>query len=344
MESNKRLKAMVCTAPFTLEWQPLSLPPLGPRDVLLHVAQTGICPSDVRVYVGKSSIKLPKILGHEAVAQVAAVGSEVASVKPGQWVVPDGIIKCGTCPACRKGRPNKCQRVRYASGAYGEATIVPETNVYPMRETTLLRAATFTEPLACVLRGERMLRITPGETVLVIGCGPIGLLHIQVAKRFGARVLAADLKRERLDKALSLGADVALDPQQPLHEAVRAETDGYGADAAVVAFGSSRLVEAAATALGYGGRLNIFAGVYPQDPVSIDPNLIHYNELVITGSADHTPIDYAEALNLIERGLVQVLPLVSDVVPLRELQRGFEIVQAQQGLKVIVEVNPELAR
>ena len=344
MNETSELHAMVCVAPFTLEWQPLTLPPLGPRDVLVQIAQTGICPSDVRVYSGKSSIKLPKILGHEAVAQVVAIGSEVTSVAPGQWVVPDGIIKCGICPACRKGRPNKCQRVRYASGAYGEATIVPETNVYPLRKTTSLRAATFTEPLACVLRGERMLHITPGETVLVVGCGPIGLLHVQVAKRFGARVLAADLKRERLEKALSLGADVALDPQQPLREAVLAETDGYGADAAVVAFGSSRLVETVATTLGYGGRLNIFAGVYPKDPLSLDPNLIHYNELVITGSADHTPIDYAEALNLIERGLIQVLPLVSDVIPLHELQRGFEMVQSQQGLKVIVEVNPALAR
>lgn len=336
---------MVCTAPFTLEWQPLSLPPLGPRDVLIHLSQTGICPSDVRVYVGKStSTKLPKILGHETVGQVVAVGEAVDSVKPGQWVVPDGIIKCGVCAACRKGRPNKCQRVRYTSGAYGEATVVPESNIYPLRDTTPLRAATFTEPLACVLRGERMLRITPGETALIVGCGPIGLLHAQVAKRFGARVLVADLKRERLDAALALGADVALDPEQPLREAVLAETDGYGADVAVVAFGSSRLVESVATALGYGGRLNIFAGVYPKDPLAIDPNLIHYNELVITGSADHTPLDYAEALNLIERGLVQVLPLVSDVIPLRELQRGFEMVQAQQGLKVIVDVNPDLTR
>lgn len=338
------MHAMVCTAPFTLEWQPLTLPPLGPRDVLVHIAQTGICPSDVRVYTGKSSIRLPKVLGHETVGQVVAVGDDVVGVRPGQWVVPDGIIKCGTCAACRKGRPNKCQRVRYASGAYGEAMIVPETNVYPIRDSTALRAATFTEPLACVLRGERMLRLTPGETVVIVGCGPIGLLHVQVAKRFGARVLAADLKRERLDKAVSLGADVALDPQQPLREAVLAETDGYGADAAVVAFGSSRLVEAAAAALGYGGRLNIFAGVYPRDPLSIDPNLIHYNELVITGSADHTPIDYAESLNLIERGMVNVESLVSDVIPLRDLQRGFERVQSQQGLKVIVEVNPELRR
>ncbi len=337
--------AMVCTAPLTLEWQTLELPPLGPRDVLLQVAQTGICPTDLRVYLGKShSTKLPKILGHESVAQVAAVGSEVVSVEPGQWVVPDGIIKCGTCPACRKGRPNKCQRVRYASGAYGEATIVPDTNIYPIRTTTPLRAATFTEPLACVLRGERMLRIVPGETVLVVGCGPIGLMHAQVAKRFGARVLVSDLKRERTDKALSLGADVALDPAQPLREAVLAATDGYGADAAVIAFGSARLTETVATALGYGGRLNIFAGVHPQDQIHIDPNLIHYNELVITGSADHTPIDYAESLNLIERGLVQVEPLVSDVVPLRELQRGLELVQAQQGFKVVVEVNPALTR
>jgi L-iditol 2-dehydrogenase len=335
---------MVLTAPLTLEYQPLNLPELGPRDVLLHVSQTGICPTDLRWYLGKSSIKLPKILGHETVARVAAVGSEVTSVKPGQWVVPDGIIKCGGCPACRKGRPNRCMRPRYASGAFGEATIVPEMNVYPIRDTTPLRAATFTEPLACVLRGERMLRITPGENVLIVGCGPIGLLHAQVAKRFGARVLVSDLKRERTDKALSLGADVALDPAQPLREAALAETDSYGADAAVVAFGSARLVEAASGALGYGGRLNIFAGVYPKDPISIDPNLIHYNELNLLGSADHTPIDYAEALNLIERGLVQVEPLVSDVVPLRELERGFQIVQAQQGFKVIVEVNPDLRR
>jgi L-iditol 2-dehydrogenase len=339
------MHAMVCTAPLTLEWQPLDLPALGPRDVLLWVSQTGICPTDLRVYLGKShSVTLPKILGHEAVAQVAATGSDVESVRPGQWVVPDGIIKCGTCPACRKGRPNRCLRARYASGAYGEATIVPEANVYPIRPSTPLRAATFTEPLACVLRGERMLRITPGETALVIGCGPIGLLHVQVAKRFGARVLVSDLNRERMDKALALGAAVALDPTRPLREAVLAETDGYGADAAVVAFGSARLVESAASALGNGGRLNIFAGVHPADQVHIDPNLIHYHELVITGSADHAPVDYAESLNLIERGLVEVLPLVSDVVPLRELKRGFDLVQSQKGLKVIVEVNPELAR
>jgi L-iditol 2-dehydrogenase len=338
------MNAMVCTAPLALEWQDVTLPPLGPHDVLLNVAQCGICPTDLRVYQGKShSAKFPKILGHEAVAQVTAVGSEVVSVKPGQWVVPDGILKCGTCAACRKGRANKCQRVRYASGMYAEQTVVPDTNVYPLHAGTPLRAATFTEPLACVLRGERMLRIVPGETVLVVGCGPIGLLHVMVAKRFGARVLVADLKRERTDKALALGADVALDPNQPLKEAVQAETDGYGADAAVIAFGSARLAESAASALGFGGRLNIFAGVYPKDVISIDPNLIHYNELMITGSADHTPIDYAESLNLIERKLINVEALVSDVVPLRELEQGFKLVRDQSRFKVVVEVNPTLA-
>jgi L-iditol 2-dehydrogenase len=335
---------MVCTAPLTLEWQEVALPQLGLRDVLLNIAQCGICPTDLRVYLGKShSAKFPKILGHEAVAQVAAIGSEVVSVKPGQWVVPDGILKCGTCAACRKGRANKCQRMRYASGMYAQQTIVPETNAYPIHIDTPLRHATFTEPLACVLRGERMLRVVPGENVLVVGCGPIGLLHVMVAKRFGARVLVVDLKRERTDKALSLGADVALDPDQPLKEAVQAETAGYGADAAVIAFGSSRLAESAASALGFGGRLNIFAGVYPKDPLSIDPNLIHYNELVITGSADHTPIDYAEALNLIEHKLVNVEALVSDVVPLRELEQGFKLVQDQSRFKVVVDVNSSLS-
>ncbi len=339
------MRAMVCTAPLTLENQEVSLSALGPRDVLINVAQTGICPSDVRVYLGKSSsTKFPKILGHETVAQVVEIGSEVASVKVGQWVVPDGIVKCGTCAACRKGRPNRCQRVRYVSGAYAEQMVVPEVNLYPIKAGTPLRAATFTEPLGCVLRGEHMLNITPGDNVLVIGCGPIGLLHTQVAKRFGARVLVSDLKRERMDKALALGADVALDPQQPLREAVWAETDQYGVDAAVVAFGSARLVETAATCLAFGGRLNIFAGIYPKDTLAIDPNLIHYNELVILGSADNTPIEYAESLNLIERKLIDVESLISDVLTLSELQRGFELVQSQQGLKVMVEVNPRLTR
>ncbi len=338
---NSYTKSMWLVEPAQFELREIPPYTVSPEDVLIRIAYVGICPWDVRVYAGKKSVPLPRIMGHEATGRIIALGSAVKDLVVGQRVAADFIVKCGFCDNCRTGRANRCSHPSFPNGAYEETAVLPRRNIFPLRcDSTSYRAGAFTEPLACVVRGQRMLALRPGDTELIIGAGPIGLLHMQVAKLYGARVIVADLIRERLDLALKLGADAVLDNQGVnLKEAVLSATNGKGAEAAVVAVGVSPLVVQAAECLAPGGRLNIFAGIYPADPLNIDPNLIHYKELILTGSADSTPEDMHQALEFIEAGKVQVEPIISHVVPLDRLAEGFELVLNRQGFKVMVEVG-----
>ena len=337
------MRSMWLVAPGQFEQREIPRPAVGPDEVLLQIAYVGICPWDVRVYAGKKSVPLPRVMGHEAAGRIVEVGSEVKQLKPGQRVMADFIVKCGACDPCRTGRSNRCQHPRFPNGAYEEYAVLPQRNIFLIREdTTSYRAAAFTEPLACVVRGQKMLHLAPLETELVIGAGPIGVMHMQVAKRYGARVIAADLIDDRLALAGRLGADVVINSQAAnLREAVMAATGGAGVDAVVVAVGSAPLVVEAAECLAPGGRLNIFAGIYPVAPLNIDPNLIHYKELILTGSADSTPEDMHEALRYIEAGQVVVEPLISHLLPLERLADGFQLVLDREGMKVMVEVGGE---
>jgi L-iditol 2-dehydrogenase len=176
----------------------------------------------------------------------------------------------------------------------------------------------------------------------VAGAGPIGLMHMQVARAFGAQVIVSDPIPERLAKAKELGADWVINPtEEDLAKRVQEISDGWGMDAAVVTVGSARLVEQTVPMLAPGGRLNIFAGIYPKDEIRIDPNLIHYGEFSITGSADSTPTDMFHALTFIENGQVNTRDLISHVLPLEELGQAIELVKNRQGLKVVMEVSGE---
>jgi L-iditol 2-dehydrogenase len=275
---------------------------------------------------------------------VAGLGQKITDLEVGQPVAADFILKCGVCRACRRGLANRCQNPTYSQygGGYADYVLIPRQNVHPIRAGTDMKAAAFMEPLACVLRGQEMLTLQPGDVELVVGLGPIGLMHLQVARRFGARVIGVDLIPDRLEKAKDLGADWAVDPKETdLSSFVEDVTAGWGVEAVVVAVGSARLVEQALPMLAPGGRLNIFAGIYPKVELRIDPNLIHYGEYVLTGSADSTPENMARALKLIEDGLVDTASLVSHLLPLAELEHGFEMVQNTEGLKIMIDVQGE---
>jgi len=343
--TEKTMRAMWCEEPQKLELRQIPIHEVGDDDVLVKVAYAAICPWDVRAFSGlKKSVKFPRLLGHEMSGTVAAVGKNVKNLAVGQRVVPDLIKKCGMCKACLTGRPNKCQNVVFMQfgGAYADYVCVPQRNIHTLRSGTSLKAAAFMEPLACVTRGQNMLNLYPGEVELVVGLGPIGLMHMQVAQAFGARVIASDPIADRRAKALELGADLAVDPtSEDLAEAVQSFTDGWGAEAAVITVGSARLVEQLIPVMAPGGRLNIFAGIYPQDTLQIDPNIIHYQELILTGSADSTPIDMNHALEFIQNGQVDTESLISHLLPLEDLGKGLEIVKNREGLKVMIEVNGE---
>jgi L-iditol 2-dehydrogenase len=341
--STEMMRVMWCERPQELELRQIPIHPVGDEDVLVKVAYAAICPWDVRAYSGLSSVAFPRILGHEVSGIVAAVGGKVKDLSVGQPVVPDMIIKCGACRACRRGRSNRCERPTYLQygGGYADYVVVPRRNIHTIPEGTSLVAAAMMEPLACVLRGQDMLRLYPGETELVVGMGPIGLMHLQVARSFGACVIASDPLPERLELARSLGADFAVNPAETdLGQFIKDVTAGWGADAIALTVGSARMVEETVRYLAPGGRLNIFAGIYPKEQVQLDPNQIHYGEWIITGSADSTPENMGRALNLISTGQVRTEPLVSHVLPLEELARGFDMVKNRAGHKIIIEVNP----
>lgn len=341
--TDKLMHQMWCETPGQVELRERPIFEVGPHQVLVRTAYTGICPWDVRAFSGKSSsVKFPRVLGHETAGTVAEVGASVTDLEPGQPVVCDFIVKCGICPACRRGLPNRCQRPTYQQfgGGYADYVCLPRSNIYPLRPGTSLKAAAFMEPLACVVRGQNMLTLYPGEVEIVVGLGPIGLMHMQVAQQFGARVIAVDLIPERLAKAKALGANWAVNPAETdLAEFVKDVTGGWGAEAAVVAVGVARLVEQTLPMLAPGGRLNIFAGIYPRDELRIDPNLIHYGEFILTGSADSTPDNMFQALQMIENGQVDTESLISHLLPLQDVQRGFEMVQNTAGLKIMIDTQ-----
>lgn len=335
------MKAVYLTAPATLELHTDEPKPviLHPHDVLIKVAYCGICPWDVRVYNGKKQVPLPRILGHEATGIVEEVGSQVQDLSIGCHVVADFIVKCGVCPLCRTGRSNKCEHPRFLNGGFEEYVVVPRRNVYPMKHQTSLKAASLTEPLACVVRGQKMLAPSPGKVEVIVGSGPIGLLHMQTAKAYGARTIVIDMLESRLEKARQLGADFCIHAgREDQKKRVQTYTDGMMADAVVVTVPSTPVVKGAIELLGKGGRLNIFAGIYPLDNLVLDPNIIHYNELQLLGSADSTPEDFVDSLALIEHGQVKTESLISDLVPLEKLDEGFKIVNEQSGLKVVCQV------
>lgn len=346
--TDQLMRQMWCEKPGQLEVRRRPIFEVGEDEVLVKVAYSGICPWDVRAFSGKSSsVAFPRVLGHESSGYVAALGQNVKHLSVGQPVVADFIVKCGVCPACRRGRANRCLRPNYMqfSGGYADYVLIPQQNIYPLQPGTSMKAAAFMEPLACVLRGQEMLHLYPGEVELVVGLGPIGLMHMQVARCFGAKVIAADLIPARLERAQALGADWTINPQEGnLSAFVKEVTDGWGVDAAVIAVGSARLVEQTLPLLAPGGRLNIFAGIYPRDEIKIDPNLIHYGEYILTGSADSTPENMQRALDLIQAGLVDTESLISHLLPLEELGQGLEMVKNTAGLKIMMEVNGEVKR
>lgn len=342
-KSDSQMRTMWLLDPGKFELRQQPIYEIKPDEVLIQMAYCGICPWDVRVYLGKKNVRLPRVMGHEATGRIVKLGENVEHLAVGQRVMVDFIVKCGICVNCRRGRENRCLNPQFPNGAYEDFAAVPSKNIHPIRkESTSYKAAAFTEPLACVVRGQKMFDLVPGEFELVVGAGPIGLMHMQIAKCYGAKVIVTDLIPERLDLAQKLGADVVYNNSEgQLKELVTEVTEGRGADAAVVAVGIAPLVVQTAECLGEGGRLNIFAGIYPPTTLDIDPNLIHYKELVLTGSADSTPQDMYDALQFIETDQVKVEELISHLLPLEKLQQGFELVKNQEGFKVMVEIGGE---
>lgn len=319
--------------------------------VILKVQVCSVCGSDLRIFHhGNPRVHPPQVIGHEVAGEVVEVGSEVKHLRPGDLVAIGADVPCGECHWCREGLGNNCQ-VNYAigyqfHGGYAEymplnATTVRFGPVHRIPEGLSFEVAALAEPLACVINGLEMSRITLGDTVAVIGAGPAGLMMMKLARSFGAtRVIGVQRSRARVQEAIRLGgADTVICSQDgdPV-AAVLDATNGEGADVVITANSSVETHLQALHMARQRGRVNYFGGLAKTaPPFEMSSNLIHYKELMLTGSHGSVPRQHRLALDVLARGVIDGQALISHRYPLDQIEQAFAMAEGHQGLKVVVQ-------
>lgn len=341
--------AAVFRGPGELEVAEVETPEIGTDEVLVKVGANTVCGTDVRILRGEKTggIDLNVVLGHELAGHVAEVGWTVEGYEVGAPVAMAPVIPCRWCFFCRRDMENMCANARVVGyvvdGGLGEYMRVPalalETgNLFVAHEDLPSEQLALAEPLSCVVNGHKNIRVAVDDTVLILGSGPIGLLHLQISLLSGARtVIVSDPSASRRAVAEDLGASVTVDPtNEDLAEVVAEHTDGLGVDAAIICIGVPALVNDAFRMTRKGGRVNVFAGLAGDGWAEVEANLIHYNELVVTGASNSRRADYEVALRLIESGRIRVEPMVTHRFPLGEAIEAIDKSASGDGIKVAV--------
>ena len=323
----------------------MPIPKIGPGEMLMRVEASGICGSDVMEWyrVGRGSM----VLGHEVAGVVVEVGEGVERYKEGDWVTVAHHVPCNTCHYCLSGHHSVCDTLRstrFDPGGFAEYVRVPAINVdrgvFLLPDGVSFEEGTFTEPLACVVRGQRLARLQPGQSVLVVGSGMAGLLHVALARTLGAgRIIAMDTIGYRLEMARQFGADTVISTADDLPDRLRQLNDGRLADLVVVCRGA--WTAEALGAVERGGTVLLFAPTRPDVTIPLSVNdLFFRNEITLTSAYAGPPADSVAALELIRAGSVRVREMITHRLGLAQTGLGFKLVshpQDERSLKVIIE-------
>lgn len=326
--------------PLTVEEVPTPEP--GPGEALVRVAACGVCHTDLHYLDhGTPTFKEPPlVLGHEVAGVVAALGEGATGVAEGDRVLLPAVLPCGDCAACRTGRANICEDGKmlgnHVDGGYAEFLAVPARDVFvlpeeiPLEEGAIIADALTTPYHAVVNRGE----VRPGDEVVVVGCGGIGLNLVQVAAAMGARVTALDIAADKRDWALELGAVRALDPaaEERPEKVVRRATGG--ADVAFEAVGKAETQALALGTLRAGGRL-VLVGYSPES-LPLNAGRVMFRELDVVGSLGCPPVDYPRAIELARQGRVKVAELVTHRFPLDAIDEAFDTLRRGEAVRSVV--------
>jgi L-iditol 2-dehydrogenase len=323
----------------------IPVPEIGAGELLVRVEACGICGSDVMEWYRRD--RAPLVLGHEIGGQVVAVGEGVEAYREGDRITAAHHVPCNTCHYCLRGNHTVCELLRQTNfdpGGLAEylrlSPIHVERGVFKLPASVSYEEATFVEPLACVLRGQRLANMQPGSSVLVIGSGAVGLLHVQLALVQGAsRVVATDIIDYRLKAARRFGAEVALHADDDLPSRLREVNQGRLADLVIVSTGAKSAIEQALASVERGGTVLLFAPTAPGVTIPISINELFFrNDITLTTSYAGSPADYQAALKLIATGKIPVREMISHRLSLAEAGLGFQIVaEAKDSIKVIIE-------
>jgi L-iditol 2-dehydrogenase len=338
-------------APGDIRLEDVLEPSAGRGDVVIRVRNCSTCGTDVKISRhGHHHIDPPRTMGHEIAGEIVEVGRDVDGWAVGDRVQVIAAIPDGVCAECRAGRltvcPNQTSMGYHYDGGFAEFCRVPAVvlavdGLNRMPEGLTFAEASVAEPLACVINGQELARVGKGDDVAVIGAGPIGCLHVRLARANGAqRVFLLDLNRARLEQAAALVAPDAAacsGAGDPIAE-VLALTDGRGVDVAITAAAAGVAQEQALSMLARQGRLSLFGGLPKDHPtITLDSNRVHYRELTVVGANGSSPQHNAQAIDKIATGVVPVADLITHRLPLEAVLEAIEVVARGDAIKVTIE-------
>ncbi|MGO9308429.1 MAG: alcohol dehydrogenase catalytic domain-containing protein [Spirochaetia bacterium] len=334
-----------------LRVEEVTVPAPGAGEVLLRVKAAAVCGTDIRMYKNGArgaSEGNPLVLGHEVSGIVEAVGPGVGGYRAGMPVAVAPNMGCGVCDQCVSGNTQLCAASRAFGinipGGFAPFMLIPreavwQGNLAPIPEGADFVSAALVEPLACVYNAFQRIAIVPGDTVLVIGAGPIGLMHAKIALMAGAaRVCMNDLSAERLSLCGKIEPAVIAIESEGLKERLSVLTGGKGVSVCITAAPSAEAQILALEVVGVNGRVMFFGGLPEgRSKVALDTNLVHYKQITITGTSRQSLIQYRQALSLVASGCLVVKDLVTMRTPLEEIRASFDQVMRGKGLKNVIE-------
>jgi L-iditol 2-dehydrogenase len=344
------MKAAVLYGPSDLRLEERPVPAITQEEMLLRVAACAICGSDVRTYrFGASNISGPVTIGHEIAGTIVEVGAAVSGFKPGERVAVAPAVPCGDCVYCRRGEQTMCDNLRSIGyqfeGGFAEYMVIPVSAVRAgcvnsIPENLSFEEAAIAEPLACAINGQELLAVGMGDTVAILGAGPLGCMHANLAKiRGAAKVILVDVQPDRLALARRFQADVVIDgADEDVRTRVLEETGQAGASVVIVAAPSGKAQEQALTLAAKHGRISLFGGLPKSEPnIRFNANLVHYRELFVMGAYGSKPRHNRMALDLLAAGRINAAALIGLLIPLDRVCDGFDAVVEGKVLKVVVQ-------
>ncbi len=322
----------------------MPIPQIGPGEVLIKVMASGICGSDVMEWYRIK--KAPLVLGHEITGVIEKVGEGVKKYKIGDRIFAAHHVPCNTCKYCLNGQHTVCETLHttnFYPGGFAEYIRVPQLNVdrgiLILPEEISFVEGTFIEPLACVLRGQRMAEIKPGQTVMILGAGLSGLLHLLAARAVGAtRIIVTDINQQRLETAKSLGADLVVSAKEDIVSRLKKINSQKLADVVIVCTGAMSAFQQALQCVDRAGTLLFFAPTEPGVTLPVPVNDFWRQSIRILHSYGSSPLDAGIALELLRAKMIPVQKMITHTLAMSETALGFKLVaEAKECIKVIIE-------
>jgi L-iditol 2-dehydrogenase len=340
------MKAAFLYEPRRIVVEEVPRPSPGPGDILVRITHCGICTLEQRLYTGDRKLYYPIVPGHEAAGVIEEIGEQVKTQhQAGDHVALDLVNRCHICPACLSGNSNMCEnrfkKGQRALGGFAEYILVRPDQAHVVSPELPLERAAFSEPVACCIRSLKKVSLKMGENLLIIGAGPMGMMHLKAALLMGARVIVSDINAKRLGDAEAMGADAAVDASdgKAAVEKIKALTENRGVDCCVVTSPAPQALETAAASLAVNGRINIYTSYNDKPALPMDMNSLHRIEALVTGSEGRSEEDFYRAARLLSFGKIDAADLVSGIYPLEEAGAAMEAALSGSSYRVLLKMG-----